>query len=86
MDTTNSLQPYAGLIGSIALAVVLSLIVALLARKNVLGYGKAFIICLIAGIVFILLSVPFDILISSGICVIVYLFLPKKKPNPEVKQ
>lgn len=71
----------ASLVGAIIADIVFSFIVALLAIKKPLGYWKAFVISFFAGIVFIMFSAPFDGLGANIICGIVYLFLPKKKPE-----
>ena len=75
----------AALIGALVANIVLSLLVALLVIKKPLGYLKGFFISLITGVVFILLSVPFDSLTGNLLCGVVFLFLPKKQTTPTEK-
>ncbi len=66
------------LIGGIFIALIFSFLVGLVAKNKTLGYFKGVVINFIVSLIFILLQVPFDCIIASMICVVIFIFLKNK--------
>lgn len=66
--------------GVLALAIFVSAAVALLAMEKRIGYVKAFLLSLTLTIVLVLLRIPYPLLISGGICIVLFRFWPRVQP------
>jgi hypothetical protein len=67
------------------LALVVSALVALIAIKKSLGYGKAFLLCLALTIVLILARLPFPVWIAAFISAVTFIVWPKRDMSIEAK-
>lgn len=72
-------------LGVLVLTIIVSAVVALMARHKTLGYGWAFFICFALSIFLVLMRLPFPIPIAAFMSAAVFFVWPKKDMSAEAK-
>ena len=72
-------------LGVLALTIIVSALVALVAIRKKIGYWWAFVVCFALSMILVMARLPFPLWIASSVCLVAFAAWPKRDLAAEAK-